>query len=713
MDMTRDATFWCRQLDLADREEKEWRERVKEVLKRYRSESKDGPARFNILWANTQVQFAAMYSARPKPDVRRRHRSKDDIGRAVSTALERAIEWSMDSGYDFDRMCEKLVLDYLLPGRIVARCKYHPFFKVKTTETMLAEEPEELGERETVEQREFDGIPYFVVKTEFDDLVAEEVRAYHVPWDQYRQAPADCWDDVWWIAYGNNFLTLDEIKDQFGEEFDDVPLEYSDQPENMEGTEDTEIKKAQVWEIWDKEQKKVYAVVKGYGKVLMEVDDPLKLNDFYPGPEPAQMIETPNSMIPLPEYTMYQCQAEELNTVTRRIEKLADAMKVKGFYPGESVANMNNLIQSDETMLIPVDDWAAHAEKGGLSGMIDWMPVKDIADTWQRLIIHRQQIIASIYELIGISDIQRGASDPRETRGAQQLKANYGARRLIPKQQRFQRFIRDLLRIKAEIMSEHFRPETLSRISGVQITPEMEVVMKSDMLRSFTIDIETDSTVAPDEEREKQGVAEFMAALSTFVQQTAPIVASEPSAAKPVGSMLLWLSRKFKIARDVEQEIEDFVSAMQQQQGRRNTAEDAKAASEAQKAKAEIGMKQQKMQMELKLDEVASQREEARKDRELAADIRRKDIEAKARIERENALAGVKESREARKLSRDIAKERAEAKEESGGSKVVELVYNEDGSILGAEMRGEGGALKRVEFVRNEDGKAVGGKIVA
>ncbi|MDH4072594.1 MAG: hypothetical protein OEV41_05760, partial [Gammaproteobacteria bacterium] len=314
----------------------------------------------------------------------------------------------------------------------------------------------------------------------------------------------------------------------------------------------------------------------------------------------------------------------------------------------------------------------------------------------------------------------RGASDPRETRGAQQLKANYGARRLIPKQQRFQRFLRDLLRINAEIMGEHFSAKTLSAISGTEVTDEMMAVMRSDLARSFTIDIETDSTVAPDDAMEKQGVAEFMAAMSSFVQQTAPIVASEPAAAKPVGAMLLWLSRKFKIARDVEQEIEDFVTAIQQQQGAQNSRADAEAQAEAakvradmQKAQAEMQMKQQKMQMELKLDEVSSQREEARKDRELAAEIRRKDLEAQARIERENALAGVKAGRETQKMQFERQRARMmEAEDEPEGAKIFRLIYDEEGRIAGGEVT-KGDEVKRVDFVRDESGKPVGGQISA
>ena len=38
----------------------------------------------------------------------------------------------------------------------------------------------------------------------------------------------------------------------------------------------------------------------------------------------------------------------------------------------------------------------------------------------------RKQIIEDIYQIMGLSDIMRGATDPQETLGAQQLKTQYG-----------------------------------------------------------------------------------------------------------------------------------------------------------------------------------------------------------------------------------------------------------------------------------------------
>ena len=698
--MKKDPKFYLRQLKLADKEEDEYRKRAKRTVETYRGEyksdkAKSGPVRFNILWSNTQVQLPAMYSARPKPDVRRRHRSQDDVGRTVSTILERALEWSMDSGYDFDRMAEKLVLDYLLPGRIVARIRYHPFFQTKTRETRLENKPEtELREGESIEEQD-DGS--FLFKTEFEDLVAEEVRAYHVPWNYYRQSPADCWNDVWWVAYGDNFLTKEEILEQFGEEFDDVPLNFTDEDKAEDGGEEEHVKRAQVWELWDKEEKQVVAVVKGYDKFLFKENDPLKLKDFFPQPEPAVLIESTDSLIPIPEYTMYQAQAEELNIVSERISRLAEAMKAKGFYPGSDKADLETLLKSDENMLIPVADWPAMIDKGGLDNMISWLPIQDMANVWVRLIQQRQEIIQSIFQLVGISDIQRGATDPRETKGAQQLKANFGSRRLLPKQQRFQRFIRNLLRLKAEVMAEQFSPRTLQAISATPVDENVITVMRSDVLRSFSVDIETDSTVAPDEERDKQGVAEYLSAMSQFLAQVFPLVQASPAAIQPVVSMLLWMSRKFKIARDVEQDIEDFAAAFQQ--GQQNESDDP----EADKAKAEIQAMAEKTQAEIQLADAESAREQQRKDQETAAEIRRKDLEAKAKLRREED-----------KKTADIQKKLSEPKEERPDN-VVPIRKNfrlvkENGKTIAAEIE-ENGRIRRIDFEFDDNGKVTGGSV--
>jgi hypothetical protein len=290
-----------------------------------------------------------------------------------------------------------------------------------------------------------------------------------------------------------------------------------------------------------------------------------------------------------------------------------------------------------------------------------------------------------------------------------------------------QRFMRDLFRIQAEIISEHFQPETLAKMAQVPPDENFQNAhrqMQDDALRSFAIDIETDSTIAADEIADKQGVAEFTQAMSSYLGQIFPIVQQQPRSIKPLGRMMLWMARKFRIARDVEDEIEDFLQAFEQLPEDQKNAQNA----EAQQKQAEMQMEAQKTQAELQLKQQESQ-----------AEIQRKNQESQAAIAREERKSGLEE----RKLLLDIAEkeakirlmqEEAEAKtvltavdqaekrlsekskpKETGGKtevsvsagdakgKTIELIKDEKGKAIGAEIKPKD-LTKRVKFNRDATG---------
>jgi len=713
MPTVKDARFYLTELRQAAKVEKKWRLRAQKVVDVFRDEEVAGQvvnAKFNILWSNTQTQRPALYSSTPKPVVRRRYRHEDPLGKAMSTILQRALEYSLDTGgaYDFDRVAEKLILDYLLPGRMVARVKYHP-------ELVESEREAVVGSIDEVpEGVEFEAEPEvgFIFKEKFDLKTSEEVRTYHVPWDKFRMSPVNCWDDVWWVAFGDNFLTIDEIVEQFGEKHRNVPLTHVDHREEGEdeNADMREIKRAQVWEIWDKEAKQVVAVVEGYDKLLMQEDDPLGLRNFFPCPEPVNIVETPDKMIPIPEYCLYQSQAEELNIISDRITRLARAMKAVGLYPGDA-ADIPNMFKQADNTLVPVKDWAMITERGGLKGMIEWVPIKDIADVWQRLIVHRADLVQGIFELTGISDIQRGATDPRETKGAQQLKATFASRRLLPKQQAVQRFFRDILRLQAEIVAEQFSPETLTRMTAEPVNEEIMRALQDDKLRSFSIDVETDSTIAPDDAADKQAASEYLAAMSGFLQQAAPIIAAQPAAAKPLGGILLWLTRKFGIARDIEDELKEFMDAFSQTQGQPDPAQQAAAQAE----QAKLQMEQQKAQLAqqekaalIALKQQESQAEIARKDRELEAEIVRENARLEMeRREREEKIRLMREEAEARVVM-SMSDRSTEATKPSPPAQGVDININTDGTKADNVVpfkNKDGNTIETVKIQRNQAGK--------
>ena len=90
--------------------------------------------------------------------------------------------------------------------------------------------------------------------------------------------------------------------------------------------------------------------------------------------------------------------------------------------------------EGTENRLIPVDDWPAFADKGNLANLIQWMPIAQVAETLIQLYNARDRVKAVLYEITGIGDIMRGMTNPNETLGAQELKANFATRRIVPQQ---------------------------------------------------------------------------------------------------------------------------------------------------------------------------------------------------------------------------------------------------------------------------------------
>jgi hypothetical protein len=95
----------------------------------------------------------------------------------------------------------------------------------------------------------------------------------------------------------------------------------------------------------------------------------------------------------------------------------------------------------------------------------------------------RKQIIDDIYQIMGLSDIMRGSTNPEETLGAQQLKTQYGSVRIRDKQGEMVRVARDIEEITAEIMCSEFSFTTLMQMSQLDIPTRAEQGQKIQMIQ--------------------------------------------------------------------------------------------------------------------------------------------------------------------------------------------------------------------------------------
>lgn len=610
---------------IAGKDEERWQKRGRAVVKRYRDErpERSGQHRMNILWSNVQTLIPTLYARTPKADVQRRFLDQDDTGRLASILLERAISYSLDNS-GFDAVMEAVVQDRLLPGRGVARVMYIPHFGDPIASEEFAD-TEEAGT--DIDNPGDQGEPA-------REVDYEEAIATYVYWEDYREGPARTWREVPWVRY-SAFMTRDELVKRFGKKGKTVNLDHTPRGagDDKEKQPPDIFKKAQVFEFWDKTKGRVIWLAPGTPDVILDdIEDPLKLPDFFPSPDPLLATTTTDKRIPVPDYTEYQDQADELDTLTARIDTLTRALKVSGIYPASIKQSLQQLVgNGTENMLIPIEDWTAFSDKGGLSNAIQWMPIKEVADTLIQLYAARDKTKELLYEITGIGDIMRGQTNPNETMGAQQLKANFSTRRIQPQQRAVGRVARDLIRLIGGVVAEHFSPQTISMITGYpQLAPVPQVpppppqflpgappqmnapqqpaqpgmpngmmqmqpnpafqqwqqaqqaaqqvmeanamkqqqfdaackLMRDDGVRGFKLDIEADSTIAPDEQAEKQARVEFLQQIVPLLQTIVPLAQGNPPLAEMASEVAMFAIRGFRVARTLEEAFENGLKAI-------------------------------------------------------------------------------------------------------------------------------------------------------
>jgi len=271
-----------------------------------------------------------------------------------------------------------------------------------------------------------------------------------------------------------------------------------------------------VWEIWNRSTREVLWIIREGGGCALRVDpDTLGLQGFYPIPKPICAVVTTDTMIPKAFYDLYAHLAADLDDTSRRISDLTAKIKVRGGYNAAN-KDIANLLTADDGKLLPVD--GVDLMSGGLQNHIWLVPILEWVNALKELYMSRDQQKNAIYEIIGIADIIRGATNPYETATAQRMKGTVGAGRMTGVKASVANFVRDLMRLKADIIARNFDAETLTQMTGEEVTPPVMEILRSDFMRFCTIDIETDSTVETDEATEKEANAQIMQVIGGTMQ---------------------------------------------------------------------------------------------------------------------------------------------------------------------------------------------------
>ena len=507
--MVQSPRQWLEAIDEYRQAFRPWTLLGRKIVDRYRLEkaraqavsgsNQEQPARHNILWANVQTMKPALFSRSPIIRAERRHKDKDPLARLAGQVIERLLNVENESNGLQDTF-DQVVLDVLLPGR---------------------------------------GVPWVRFKTGEDG--SRRAMVDYVHWTDFAHAPEKNWADIvrrGWVARRVS-MSRREGRRRFGRVFNQVKLTLDrrtndERPRNRRA-EPKNPKFAEVWEIWDVESRSRLFVAEGVDKFLGQAKDPYEVSDFFPCPRPAYATLSNEDLEPTPDYQQYISQAEELDEISRRIKILTKALKMVGVYD-RSANGIGTLLQSDDGKMIPVDNMTALIAKGqstggGLTGVVAFLPLRDIAEALDKLYQSRERIKQVLYEVSGISDIVRGQVDPREKAAQSKIKAEFASARLEQRRRAVERCARDTVRIVVEVALALYSSDELRLQSGFDMLQEVEAldpiargerwtqveqVLRDDKIRNYRVDVETDSTVQLKEEQEGQERTQFLQAAGTF-----------------------------------------------------------------------------------------------------------------------------------------------------------------------------------------------------
>jgi len=541
---------------------KNWRDKAKESRDAFDPKEKQ-PA-FPIYWSIINIIKAAIFAKAPVPDVRKRW-AENQGGDKQAQIVERSLVYDMDVE-DFDGEANLAVEDYLVEALGVSKVELETVTEERpvfdpTDPTVVLDingAPLEQGP---------DGKPLVAPATQ--KVIAKQgVRHVHFSARDFHWEPQKSWKRVGWVGFDHHMSRAD-IKAQFRVKLKASTTAGEGGDSDKAASQKYEVREV-VHEVWDLKAKKRLFVSECHHDVLEEGPLPMDLASRFPCPRPMMTNVASNDLLPRPDYQKIKGQCDSIDTLTGRIRALVKQLKDIGFYDAQ-LGELGDLQDLEDGQLKPVESLLerlgqAPGVKAGFDSVVAKEDLSNKVSVIRELIVQRESEKNALFETLGIADIIRGASDPRETMGAQQLKGQWANVRIGPKMREVARYFRDLARIQAEVTGKYVQREQLEKRTGMAISDQEYKQLQSELGTAYVVDIETDSTLAQDASQDKADTLELLKVLSDYMARWLPMVSAGQLPASFVKELLLMAARPYKNGRQLVDELNSLPDDAQQLQ---------------------------------------------------------------------------------------------------------------------------------------------------
>ena len=537
------AKRWETELQAAKKELTKFHQTGRKLVQRYLDErdasamDSNADAKFNLFWSNIEVLKASLYAKPPNVDVSNSYKdSEDDVSRVAGNILQRILNHDIEDSDEstYPEVTKQAVGDYLIVGLGQVWYRYEVETKEAATEPVLDPQTQEV----------------LAEPVKYEAITSEDAPADYVYWEDFWWSPARVWQDVRWVARRVH-MNREELIARFGKKIGAlIPVGKSKQKNDGVGPQNDPWEKAAVFEIWDKTTQCAYWHVMGFDLICDYKPDPLGLKGFFPCPAPLMANTATSRYMPRGDYLLAQDQYQQIDEITTRLKYLIRAAKVVGVYDKTSTAIGRVFQEGMENQMIPVDM---------------------VSEVIAGLMSQREALKANLYEVLGIGDIMRGMTDPDETLGAQQLKAQFGGNRLQFKQQHIGAWVAGGQRIRAQIICDKFQPQTIMERSNIEHSPDAPLAQQAIAFlkepgnsKFYRITIEAETMAMVDWAQERDSRSQFMTAVGSFVTAVTPLIEAKPEAGPIVLQMMKWGLGGFRISKEIETVLDQAIQAAQQ-----------------------------------------------------------------------------------------------------------------------------------------------------
>lgn len=604
-----------------------WLERSKKIVERYRDERNRASLKlrkFNSLWSNVQTLKPVIYSRAPKPIVERRYMDRDPVGRLASTILERTLSFQEEISGFHDHVSQA-VDDYLLPGMGQCWVRYEPSFESQEIaeaneeedKDQTADEIEENGDGMIYDKLAYEslcvdyvyyrdflwgaartwsevpwvGRRYWLTKSEIEEQFGEEkakrIVLDYTPPSMMSSAvedktvsyfkKAEVWEiwnkadrEVYIFAPGTPGLMLAE-KD------DPLKLEgFWPCPPPLFATQTTEtiIPVPDYYEYQDQAQE-----LDDLTNRIANLTTAVRANGVYDASQKAleRLLQegVDNKLIPVDDWAAFSEKGGARNAISlvpmleivQTLMTLYDARdRVK-----QDMYEINGISDLVRGQGNANETATAQRIKGQFASNRLQARQEEIARFTRDIIRIMAEIVAEIFapesllEMSGVGlmfedDIRMAGEDvpqpppPQLPPEAQQAppEAQQMLMQLL-QQQAMQQY-----QMQVQQAQDAKRQELMGQFQGA-----LEI-LRSDKLRGFRVDIETDSTIQPDAQMAKQAATELFTATMQGLTAAGEIVMAQPDLIDPIGELLMYTYRQFRVGRTMESSLEDALTQIKQ-----------------------------------------------------------------------------------------------------------------------------------------------------